>query len=265
MSHAERMDKASGIFFFLGFLSSKLQYLPIALLSGISNLLAMGFYTLGYILWLGACRLAPNHPALPNKWYGFSQFRDQHAVSAIIGVSATICCCFLFLTQSLIIPVSWLFFLSNIFWAIGEYHKLNNPPPNDPDFIYERQQYYCYYSGSIVGLSLMTAIATTIGFVFPPAAMIVLGVSLAVGFFLAAAAAYFWFRYTFYSTDEQKKEDSTYAQCAEDFGITPAPDKVSQLQPEMSPPAFYGDVYDAMVLNKSPLQHPINPVIVSPL
>lgn len=265
MSHAERMDKASGIFFLLGFLSSKMQYLPIALLSGISNLLAMGFYALGYILWLGACRLAPNHPALPNKWYGFSQFRDQHAVSAIIGVTATICCCFLFLTQSLIIPVSWLFLLSNIFWAIGEYHKLNNPSPNDSNFIYERQELYCYYSVSIVGLSLMTAIATTIAFVFPPAAMIVLGVSLAVGFFLAAAAAYFWIRYTFYSTDEQKKEDSTYAQCVEDFGISPSLDKAPVPQPEMMPPGFHNNRFSAVELEKTPLQPSTNTVIVSPL
>lgn len=80
--------KTSGIFF-LGFLLSKLQYLPFPLVSAIFRFLSLGIYSLAYGSWSIACLLHPDHKEHHHKWYGFAQIKEQFLFSSFIGLIAT--------------------------------------------------------------------------------------------------------------------------------------------------------------------------------
>ncbi|MCW8399641.1 hypothetical protein OQJ26_12650 [Legionella sp. PATHC038] len=195
MTVAQKLDKASGILFFAGFLLSKLQYLPFPIVSAIFRFVSLGIYLFAYLSWLTACLLHPDHKEHYQKWYGFAQIKEQFFYSSFIGFGATILSIAAVFLPALFPPAAWLFFLGNLVWAVGEYHKLKNPL--DKNSSYSRQSAYFGYASTSAVISLVTAIAATLTFIFPPMAIPITIFSLIVCVGLGALAFEFWLNSSF--------------------------------------------------------------------
>ncbi|AHE67324.1 hypothetical protein [Legionella oakridgensis] len=211
---AALLDKISGSFFLAGFIISKLKSIPILLLASILNLVSLAAYLIGYTAWFLATLFYPNHPRKREAWYGFAEFKDQYQAAAVIGTVATILCFLCPLYPSLILPAVWLFAVSNLIWTIGEYHKYKKPPTHDEHYSSLRQETYLRYVLLTTAVSAITALAATLGFLFPPASMAVLLASI-IGNGLTVIALYYWKKSTF---DEFKPDGvmpHSYATLAE--------------------------------------------------
>lgn len=213
MGHAKRLDKTSGIFFFLGFVAHKLTYIPVVLVSMTSNILSVALYLIGYILWLIACQIYPDYPALPKHWYAFTQFKNQYKASAILGILAFILGTVGIFFPLCLLPAAWLLALSNIIWCIGEYHKKNHPPRYDPGYSNAHQSLYLAYTITTTSIAIVAAIAATIAFVFPPTTLITLLVSGIVSLFLGALAFNLWVEFSFgkFKPDAENKKEYSLA------------------------------------------------------
>lgn len=192
MTVAQKLDKASGIFFFAGFLLSKLQYLPFPLVSAIFRFVSLGVYSLAYLSWLTASLLHPDHKEHFRKWYGFAQIKTQFFLSSFIGLTATIISVAAVFIPALFPPAAWLFLIGNAIWAIGEYHRLKNPPLGDDNFSSTRQKSYVSYAATTTAISLIAAIAATLIVCFPPMAIPITIFSLLICVGLGALAFEFW-------------------------------------------------------------------------
>ncbi|WP_133127429.1 hypothetical protein [Legionella nagasakiensis] len=217
---AALLDKISGSFFLAGFIISKLKNIPILLLASILNLISLIAYLIGYTAWFLATLFYPHHPRKREAWYGFSEFKDQYQAAAVIGTVATILCFLCPLYPSLILPAVWLFTVSNLVWTIGEYHKYKKPPVNDEHYSSLRQETYLRYVLLTTVVSAITALAATVGFLFPPASMAILLASI-IGNGLTVVALYYWKKSTF---DEFKPDDAihhSYTSLAEGLSMDP--------------------------------------------
>ncbi|KTD20801.1 Uncharacterised protein [Legionella lansingensis] len=225
MQKANRLDTASSAFFSLGFVVAQLRYSPFSLLSALSNIGALFFYSIGYGLWLLACQLYPNYPRQKDHWYGFAEVKDQHIIAAVIGAAAIACCIVGILVPAALVPASWLFFLSNAVWCIAEYHKQKNPPKDDDEYSGTKQSAYVRCACVSTLMTLTPAIAATISLFFPPAALIAFIASTTLGGCLGSVAIYCWVEYNFNSTDIPHKE--SYEVFTETLG---SPRKSDELQ-----------------------------------
>lgn len=192
MANAKYFDKASGIFFFSGFMLSKLQYLPFPVVSAIFRFVSLSSYLMAYGSWFIANLLHPGHQEREDKWYGFAKIKEQFLFSSLIGFIATILSVVAITVPVLFPPAAWLFMLGNLIWTIGEYHKLNNPPADDADFSQTRQQSYFAYAATSTAISLITALAATLILIFPPAAIPITIFSLLICVGLGALAFEHW-------------------------------------------------------------------------
>lgn len=181
---AKKFDAMSGNLFIFGMVSGHIDIIdlpppgPIAI-----QMISMIAYLIGYGLWFAASLLHHEYARAPDSWLGFTSFREQYQVSAIIGITASI---IWFFFPAIIVPAAWLFLLSNLIWCISEHHKHVNPPPeyNTPDtkphFVIG-QSLYCNYTTIVTIVSLVTALALTLSVIFPPAAGTILLISGVVG------------------------------------------------------------------------------------
>lgn len=221
MTVAQKLDKASGIFFFSGFLLSKLQYIPFPLVSAIFRFVSLGVYLLAYLSWLTACLLHPDHEEHYRKWYGFAQIKEQFLLSSLVGLIATVISVAAVFIPALFPPAAWLFLLGNIIWTIGEYHKLKNPPAQDDNFSYSKQKTYLSYAATTCAITLVTAIAATLMFFFPPLAIPITIFSLVVCVGLGALAFEFWLNSAF-GDHKPTPTPESYAQMSDTLGPSPA-------------------------------------------
>ncbi|MBI2785280.1 MAG: hypothetical protein HYX60_02785 [Legionella longbeachae] len=67
MSAAKNLDKASGLFFFGGFLLSKFQYISFPLLSAIFRFVSLGMSMLAYCLLFASNLLHPDQKVRNDK------------------------------------------------------------------------------------------------------------------------------------------------------------------------------------------------------
>lgn len=200
MKVAERLDTASGVFFFLGFVVSQLQHSPFVFIAALSNLAALFFYSIGYTLWLAACQLYPNYPPHKDRWYGFIEIKNQHRIAVILGALAIGCCVAGIFIPALLVPASWLFFASNLIWCIAEYHKhklLQNSSAAETA--------YMQYTVISTIMTLVPAIGATISLFFPPAALLTFIISTTLGVTLGSLSLYCWLEY---ALDKENKSDS---------------------------------------------------------
>lgn len=254
MSLAKRLEQISSGLFFVGFLISKLEHLPLVTISGIFNLVALTMYLLGYIFWISASYIFPEHTQRTDRWYGFSQFKDQYKVAATIGTIATLLFIGAMFVPIINIPALWIFVISNGVWFTAEYHKLQHPPTYDKQFSPEKQRSYLYFAMMITLLSVVAAIAGTIAFACPPIAIMVLTVSTVISLVLGAAAVMYWFDSNF-PTTKYSAEDvpdvtikSTYNQIND---LTKAPSlsptqkklPVIEYQKDRNTAILHGSVY----------------------
>ena len=232
-AHIKKIDKASGIIFFLGILSAKLCYLPVALVSGVAYILSLVFYLVAYVLWLIATHFYPNHPPLRDRWFGFSAFRDQNKASATIGALAVIFSFVAFAVPIIIIPSLWLFVISNLIWSISHYHKLKNPILQEDFFSRESQGSFLSYTILTTTLSLVTAVCLTAAFLCPPVAAVLLTVSTAVGIALTVVAMGYFAHYHLYGYYKQWKGQG-YAGIMTNLSPTARPpEPVDRAEPEV--------------------------------
>ncbi|KTD49456.1 hypothetical protein Lrub_0555 [Legionella rubrilucens] len=196
LRHAKRLDKASGVFFLMGFIFSKLQTIPIVFVSSIFNLLSLMCYLTAYSLWLAACERYPDHPPRAQSWYGLVQFKSQHKVAAVMGTLAILTCLAAIAFPPALIPSAWLFLVSNVLWCIAEYHKMRHPPVYDEDYSSKRQAVYMRYALLMTSASLVTALATTLVFCFPPAALATLMTATILCILINLAALQDWVAFT---------------------------------------------------------------------
>ncbi|KTC78306.1 hypothetical protein [Legionella brunensis] len=195
MSNAERLDRASSVCFFAGFVVSQLQHSPVAVLAALSNLITLFFNSLGYGLWLLACQLYPDYPRDENHWYGFTEVKNQQKIAAVLGSMAILCCVVGIFISPLLLPASWLFFVSNFIWCIGEYHKQQNPFKEDEACSPAQQTAYVQYAIITTLMALIPAVAATVSMFFPPAAFLAFVVSTTLGITLGSIAFYCWLDY----------------------------------------------------------------------
>ncbi|KTD09546.1 hypothetical protein [Legionella jamestowniensis] len=214
MRIAERLDTASGVFFFLGFVVSQLQHSPFVFLAALSNLGALFFYSIGYALWLAACQLYPDYPQQKNHWYGFIEVKNQHRIAAILGALAILCCVGGIFMPALLVPASWLFFGSNLIWCIAEYHKQKiNQKSSHTDTAYMQ------YAMISTVMTLVPAIGATVSLFFPPAALVTFIISTTLGISLGSLSLYCWLDYTLGREYNAKSE--SYQQLTESLEIEP--------------------------------------------
>ena len=187
--HSETLDGISGYLFLVGFISSKLKNIPIFLITAILSPVSLAAYLIGYIAWYAASIFYPDHPRKQKHWYGFAQFREQYQVAAVLGTIATI----MYLVAPVyIIPTAWLYTISNLIWSISEYHKKENPLPNDVHYSSIRQRIYLRYTILVATSSALTAIAETVAYLFPQTALLVIACSSILGAGLTVASIYHW-------------------------------------------------------------------------
>lgn len=198
MSHYARIYKASSLFFFSGFVVSKIQYLPVgALITPIINSVALAMYFLGYLLWYIGSYFNPDHPGIKEQWFGFAEFKEQYRYAAAVGTVATILGIIAVFFPVITIPSVWLFLVSNVIWTISEFHILKNPPAYDEKYSAECQEIYLHYALSMTAIALVVALSTTLAFSLPAFAVPIFLVSSILCIGLGAFAFEKWLDYTF--------------------------------------------------------------------
>lgn len=186
------LSKSSGGLFFSGFMLSKLQYLPFPVVSAAFRFISLGLYLLGYISWFVASLLQPDHKHHHDKWYGFAKIKEQFLLSSCIGFIGAILSVVAVFIPILFPPAAFIFFLGNIIWTIGEFHKLKNPPGHDEHFSSTQQKSYVHYAVTTTAISLITAVAATLMVIFPAMTLTITIFSLLVCVGLGALAFEFW-------------------------------------------------------------------------
>lgn len=192
------LDSTSGALFMIGLVTSKLRFLPIPVFSTIIGLVSLGSYLSGYLIWLITCRFYSQYPKMPNAWFGFLPIRQQHLIAASIGLVAITLCLTALSLPILGVAGSWLFAISNLFWAIAEYHRFKNPPPKalNPTYSHQRQAYYLSYATLATMVSIMAALVLTASFflVASPAIVPLAAVFTLANTFICLAAFYFLYK-----------------------------------------------------------------------
>ncbi|WP_028389316.1 hypothetical protein [Legionella fairfieldensis] len=222
MIHAKRLNKASGAFFFLGFITAQLHHLSYILFLASVGLVSSGFYFIGYLLWAFACHLLPNRSGTNKKWYNLIQFKEQHRIAALLGIAAVLCNFIALVFPVTLIAACWLFVISDCIWLIGEYHKRKHPLDYEDNYSVKQQNAYLKYAASITISSLITAIATTIAFFCPVAIPIIVVVSTLIKVYLGIITLHY--RLEFALPDKPASKPSS---CAESY-----PQMIKNLSPQ---------------------------------
>lgn len=259
MSNATRLTKASSVFFFFGFTASKIRYVPIVIASALLSLISLGLYLIGYLLWFIGSHIQTDHSKHDHKWYGFAQFKEQYRLAALLGLVATAFSAIALFAPVLIIPAVWLFLGSNIFWAIGEYHKLNHPPQNDPDYSQGHQLAYLSYAITMSVITLLAATSTTLILLFPPLIAPIMIVSTVLSIGLGTLVVEYWLSFTFGNhppTPVIQSDDQMAKSLVSEIG----PDA-----PHSSPPFHGADLFAKQELNTVELKRIPNEFSCNPI
>lgn len=188
------LDRISGYFFLMGLITSKLKKIPIFVLSCCLNAASLATYLIGYMTWYLAALFYPNHPRKQESWYGFAKPKHQFQASALLGIIATILC---IISPPLIIPATWLYFVSNFLWTMGVYHKNAKPPLQDEKYSSAKQNVYFQYTVFVTVASAIAAIAATAVILYPSAAIYIATYSSIIATGLTIAALLYLAKYTF--------------------------------------------------------------------
>lgn len=235
MRDVSKLSSASSYFFVSGFIIGKIQYFPIPLVVSVTNLLSLACYFMGYGLWFVSSHFYPEHTPMDNEWYGFTQFKEQYLYAATLGIIATVMSACAIAFPVLAIPAAWLFVISNSIWAVGEYHKLQNPPTYDPKYSHSRQDTYLSYAITMTAIGTITALSVTLSFLFPAIMIPVVVISAITCLGLGVLAADYWLDCAFNDHKAGFPTDHSYKQMQQSFGPT------LNTQSQSSPAPHQGD------------------------
>jgi hypothetical protein len=207
----EIIEKNKSFFFFIGFVATKLRYIPFPRILILSNIVALIAYSLGYIFWLIACQFYADSPNPGKHWYSFAQFKNQHRIAALLGIIAMVCCVTSLFIPNFLITGSWLFAISNCISSISEYHKLKASYMHDEDYSHSQQECFFHFSIAIASLTLMMAMISTLSILYPTYSLSLYVVSIFSENVLSTTACYYWLEYTFGNhKPDNKKETFDY-------------------------------------------------------
>lgn len=183
MTKSQKFDKASGVFFFIAFMVSTLQYVPFLFVAGGLRLISLLISLGAYGLKLASNLYSESYDKQKHTWYGFDKINKQFTYSSLANILATIVSIVAIFYPICFPPAAWLFFIGNVLSSIAEYHTLKSPPKDDK-FCYTSQDSTVSYQIVISIISLITAITATLIFVFPPFAIpiSIVGILLSAGF-----------------------------------------------------------------------------------
>ena len=184
--YAAKLDGAVSQLFIIGFAASKFRSIPIVLVSLILTLISLIAYLLGYFLWFIATLLYPDHPRKQEFWYGFAQFKQQYQLASLLGAIACIMC--LLCPPLFLVPALWIFAISNMLWSIAEYHKLQHPPTDNPNYSTKQQTLYLRYVILMTAVCVLSAICATMAIFCPQLAFLAFILPMTVGNLLTLAA-----------------------------------------------------------------------------
>ncbi|RUR19678.1 hypothetical protein ELY21_03515 [Legionella sp. km535] len=231
MTQAKKISKASSYFFLIGFIVSKIQYLPILFVSIIPNIISLCSYFMAYGLWFISSHFLDSNKPDKKEWYGFAQFKEQFLYAATIGLIASLISIASLFFPVLIVPTTWLFFTSNLFWSIGEYNKLMHPSESDVNFSYSYQQASLSYAVTMTTIACTTALSATLIFIVPPITMPILIVSTIISSGLGVLSCEYWLDYTFGNHKRTPPMTQSYHQVSNSLGAA-APSNPNNESPE---------------------------------
>lgn len=195
-----KYNKASGYAFFSGSLLGKIRFLPLLIpLLVLPNIVitaaAIASLTaglIGYAFWSIASSDYPAHKKHEHEWYGFAEYKQQHLASALFGILASVLC-ITGLFIPILYPLATCFYLaSNLFWCISEYHRLKNPPLDDPEYSSSYQESYVNYTISMTAIGLNTTVAAIVSFFFPLIIVPLMITTTIITMGLSVLATEFW-------------------------------------------------------------------------
>lgn len=192
MKPVRLLRQVRGVIFFIGFVLSKIKYIPYIFISPYFHLVSLIFYLTGHLLSYIGSHIEPEHSRKEDSWYGFLPFREQYRVAATIGIIATLLSIASYYVPFLIVLASWLFLTGNTIKSIGEYHKLNSPPTADKHFSFSRQNSFFLHSTCNCLTSTVSAISTTLVFLFPAASLSIMGFATLITLSIGAASLEHW-------------------------------------------------------------------------
>ena len=191
------LNKISAFLFLTALIASRLRNIPVLFASSLFNLISLSAYLIGYISWYVSALLHTDHPRKKNHWFGFATFKEQYELAALLGTVATIMMVASIMIPLLVIPGAWLYALSNCMWSISEYHKKENPPPDDETYSRERQTLFFRYTMLLATSSALTALAVSVSLLFPASAFILIPATTIAVAGLAIPSLYYWGKSTF--------------------------------------------------------------------
>ncbi|KTD82260.1 hypothetical protein [Legionella waltersii] len=188
MSKETNYNKVSSIFFFSGFLLSKIQYVPFIIASSFTNLAALVLYMMGYGLWFIGIQGTPPNP----EWSPFANLKSKFLYAAVLGLLASTISVLALINPLFLVPAAWLYFASNVLWVGGEYYKLQGSDPNSTREYINSQKNYFNYSITISTIGFVTALATTLSFFIPPITLPVILISSIICIGLGCLSFEYW-------------------------------------------------------------------------
>lgn len=147
---------------------------------------------LGHSLEYLGSRYEPEHIPNDEEWFGFLDFKKQYGVAAWIGTVASVLGVGAAFFLPLILPATWLFLFGNCVKAVAEYHKYMNPPLEDAHYSPIRQKALLNFAIANCFLSVVTAVAITLLFVFHPYTLAILIGTTVVGLAVGSVAFKYW-------------------------------------------------------------------------
>lgn len=195
----EISSSAFGVNLFL----ANLMRLPV--LSVILRIPVGILWLIGFSTWyLGSLIEGKPHPHKTQGWYTFAEFKVQNEIAALVGTIAAI---IFLVAPELIVPIAWLFLISNVFWSIAAHHE-SQVPHTDDDYSTDKQIVYSYLTYAATSLSLVTAIGATLSVLFPFMMPVLVPLLTCVGIGLTCVSIGLGLKWYFgtYETDKAKRE-----------------------------------------------------------
>jgi hypothetical protein len=180
------LDKISGYCFLLGFFTSRLRAISSPLIAPIIRATNLASYLVGYAAWYISSLFSKASTTTYSQWYSYKDSRKQQQIAGVLGLMAAILC---IIYPLAIIPTSWLYTLSNIHWLLAERNKMNSPSSTDPTYSTQKQTIYCYYAACVTIVGLITALTTTLIFLFPLMTTLLLPYATYIGLGLSILSA----------------------------------------------------------------------------
>lgn len=151
---SNNMNRASNVFFVVGFLVKRLELIPHPLIKSLMHLIYSSCYLLAYLLFSIASIIFPRHTASKQSWYDHLRVQDQMSIAGLLGIVGSALILASFYCAPLLCVGLALMVVSNFAWFCGEVHRLNNPSKHEHSNE-DSQTNYVYYAACVLAISVL--------------------------------------------------------------------------------------------------------------